>query len=81
MDTLDLQQESITLTANDRCDADCSAQAYVRVLGVSGELLFCSHHYNKIINNPIGAEKMEQFAYQVIDERERLIENRLIGEN
>jgi hypothetical protein len=80
MDTLNLQQE-ITLMATDRCDAECSAQAYVKVVGVSGELLFCSHHYNKIINNPVGADKMEKFAYQIIDERDRLIENRLVGEN
>ena len=76
-----LDQIEWTLDSNDRCDAYCSAQAYVRAVGVSGELLFCSHHYNKIINNAIGYDKLEKFAYQVIDERERLIENRLIGEN
>jgi hypothetical protein len=70
-----------TLTNNDRCDADCSAQAFVRALGVSGELLFCSHHYNKISDNAVGYANLEKFAYQIIDERERLIENRLIGEN
>jgi hypothetical protein len=68
-----------TLTAQDRCDAECSAQAYVRAIGVSGELLFCSHHWNKIVNNAVGYDAMEKFAYNVIDERERLIENRLIG--
>jgi hypothetical protein len=74
-------QQEWTLTAIDRCDASCSAQAYVRVVGVSGELLFCSHHYNKIINNAVGYANLEKFAYQIIDERERLIENRLVGEN
>jgi hypothetical protein len=59
------------LTANDRCDS-CSAQAYVNVKGVSGELLFCAHHYNKIMDNPIGYEKMMKFMYQIVDERERL---------
>ena len=70
-----------TLTNNDRCDAECSAQAFVRAVGVSGELLFCSHHYNKISDNAVGYANLEKFAYQIIDERERLIENRLIGEN
>jgi hypothetical protein len=70
-----------TLNANDRCDADCSAQAYVKVIGVTGDLLFCSHHYNKAINDSYGYDRMQDFAYSVTDERHRLIENRLIGEN
>lgn len=69
------------LTALDRCDADCSAQALVKAIGVNGELLFCSHHYNKITNNAVGYDKLSKFAYQIIDERDRLIENRLVGEN
>ena len=32
-----------TLTAADRCDR-CGAQAYVRVVLASGDLLFCGHH-------------------------------------
>ncbi len=32
-----------TLTAADRCDR-CGAQAFVRVLLTSGDLLFCAHH-------------------------------------
>jgi len=32
-----------TLTASDRCDR-CGAQALVRVVLTSGELLFCGHH-------------------------------------
>lgn len=31
------------LTALDRCDR-CGAQAYVRVILGSGDLLFCAHH-------------------------------------
>ncbi|WP_368502478.1 hypothetical protein [Actinomyces sp.] len=31
------------LTTADRCDA-CGAQAYLRVVLASGELLFCAHH-------------------------------------
>lgn len=70
------------LTAEDRCDArECGAQAYVKVTGVTGSLLFCGHHYNKIIDNAVGYDKLERFAYEIIDEREKLIENRLIGDN
>jgi hypothetical protein len=32
-----------TLTAADRCDR-CGAQARVRVVLASGELMFCGHH-------------------------------------
>ena len=32
-----------SLTAADRCDR-CGAQAFVRVILSSGELLFCGHH-------------------------------------
>ena len=63
------------LTANDRCDS-CSAEALVSVKGVSGELLFCGHHYNKIMNNSVGYEKMMAFMYEIIDERDKLIENK-----
>ena len=70
-----------TLTAADRCDSGCTAQAYVKAMGVSGELLFCSHHYNKIVDNAVGYDNLSKFAYTIVDERERLIENRLIGED
>jgi hypothetical protein len=67
------------LTANDRCDVGhCSAQAYVKAIGVTGELLFCNHHYENIVNDNSGYEKMMKFAYNVVDERERLVENRLV---
>ena len=59
------------LTAMDRCDS-CGAQAYVQVRGISGELMFCAHHYNKA-----DGEKLRSFAFEVIDEREKLVENRL----
>lgn len=63
------------LTANDRCDArDCKAQAYVKATGVTGELLFCGHHFNRA-----DGEKLRAFAFEIIDERERLVENRLKG--
>ena len=67
------------LTANDRCDSgNCSAQAYVKANGVTGELLFCNHHYEEIMSSPSGYENMMRFAFDVVDERERLVENRLV---
>ena len=70
-----------SLNANDRCDAECSAQAYVRVTGVTGELMFCSHHYNKVMSDSTGHDRMADFAYETLDERHKLIQNRLIGDN
>ena len=70
-----------TLTAADRCDSDCTAQAYVRVVGVSGDLMFCGHHYEKIMSSPSGYEKMMQFSFEFTDERDKLVENRLIGKD
>jgi hypothetical protein len=66
------------LNALDRCDR-CSAQAYVMVKGSTGELLFCGHHYDKIMNNPDAYTKMMAFMLEVVDERDKLIENRLVG--
>jgi len=63
------------LSALDRCDS-CSARAMVRVTGLSGELQFCNHHYSKIMENPAGYESMMKFAITVLDERNRLIENK-----
>jgi hypothetical protein len=57
-----------TLTSSDRCDS-CGAQAYVRVSGVSGELTFCGHHYTKIMSSDSGKVAMEEFSYEVVDER------------
>jgi hypothetical protein len=68
-----VETQEWVLTAADRCDSkDCAAQAYVLVKGVSGELMFCSHHFNKA-----DGDSLRAFAFEVIDERERLIENRL----
>jgi hypothetical protein len=61
------------LTAADRCDS-CGSQAYVQIRGISGELMFCGHHYNEA-----SGDKLTAFAFDIIDERERLIENRLQG--
>lgn len=70
------------LTITDRCDS-CGAQAFVWVNGKNGELLFCSHHYNKIMSSATGALAMMDFAVETVDERERLFiyeENRKTGE-
>jgi hypothetical protein len=61
------------LSVADRCDS-CGAQAYVQVRGISGELMFCGHHYDKA-----NGDKLKNFAFETIDEREKLIENRLMG--
>lgn len=68
------------LGPTDRCD-NCPAEALVRVKGVSGELYFCGHHYNKIMDNPTGYDKMMAFMYEVLDERDKLIQNKLKDEN
>jgi len=76
------ENKSWILTVTDRCDSEnCGAQAYVMVTGVTGDLTFCAHHYNNIMDNAVGYDKMMKFAYKIADERERLIENRLVGEN
>ena len=63
------------LTANDRCDS-CGSQAYVKVAGVSGELMFCAHHYSKIMDNDSSREAMEKFAFETVDERGFLSDQR-----
>ena len=70
-------KEEYKLTAMDRCDAGgCGAQAYVNVKGVTGELMFCSHHYNKL-----DQEKLTAFAFEIIDERDKLQQNRTKGDD
>jgi len=76
-DVVVAKKEGRELTLNDRCDS-CNAASYVKVTGVTGDLLFCGHHYNKIMNNPDSQEKMIAFAFDVLDERDYLLgENRL----
>jgi len=50
-----------TLTAADRCDR-CGAQAYVRVVLASGDLLFCGHHAKAY------EDKLKQTAVDWVDE-------------
>lgn len=63
------------LSPKDRCDS-CSAEALVQITGLNGDLMFCGHHYNKIMNNPEGYKKMMSFMITIIDERDKLIENK-----
>ena len=67
-----LQEQVWVLGAQDRCDS-CSAEALVKVSGISGELLFCGHHYNNIMDNAVGYHNMMKFMISVIDEREKLV--------
>jgi hypothetical protein len=67
------------LKATDRCDS-CAAEALVQVSGIEGVLMFCGHHYNSIMNNPEGYKKMMSFAITVLDEREKLVQNKIKDE-
>jgi hypothetical protein len=76
------QEEKIwLLDATDRCDR-CGAQAYVKVIGKNNsDLLFCGHHYNKAIDNAVGYDNMMKFVLEIIDEREKLVENKTKGQD
>jgi len=80
MITEDSKSKEWILKATDRCDS-CAAEALVQVTGLNGDLLFCGHHYNKIMNNKDGYQKMMSFAITVIDERDKLVENKLKDED
>lgn len=71
-ETKDAIKKEYILKAIDRCDS-CNAEALVLVKGVTGELMFCGHHYAK--NESV----LKTFAYEIIDEREKIIQNKLIG--
>ena len=38
--------------------------------------MFCGHHFQKV-----DGEKLRAFAFEIIDERERLIENKSQGDD
>jgi hypothetical protein len=65
------------LSAKDRCDS-CAAEALVKVTGLTGDIMFCGHHYNKIIDNPETYTKMMSFMLTIVDERQKLIKNKKI---
>jgi hypothetical protein len=73
------ETKEFVLTALDRCDV-CGSAAYIQATGVTGDLLFCAHHYGKIERDTTAFEKLQAFAFEIVDERERLIENRLKGD-
>ena len=60
-----------TLSPLDRCDR-CNSEALVQVIGLLGDLMFCGHHYNKVMNNAVGYDKMMKFAITILDERLKL---------
>jgi hypothetical protein len=64
------------LSPKDRCDS-CNAEALVKVTGISGDLLFCGHHYNKIMAIPDGYNSMMSFMISIVDERDKLKQDRL----
>ena len=55
-----------TLTAADRCDR-CGAQAFVRVVLASGDLLFCGHHAKAY------EDKLREKAVDWVDETSALL--------
>ena len=68
------------LSAVDRCDS-CAAEALVKVTGISGDLMFCGHHYNNIIDNAEVYKKIMSFMISIIDERDKLIEDKAKGKD
>ena len=70
--TEEVVEKEWLLKATDRCDS-CPSEALVKVTGISGDLIFCGHHYNKIMNDAVGYKKMMSFALTVIDERTKLV--------
>ena len=73
-----VESKEYILKVSDRCDR-CNAQAFVLVKGSTGELMFCGHHFEKVMNDPNAYTKMMSFMLEIVDEREKLIENKLIG--
>jgi hypothetical protein len=67
-----VKEKEWLLSPKDRCDS-CAAEALVQITGLNGDLLFCGHHYNKIMDTPDSHEKMIKFAITITDERDKLI--------
>lgn len=62
-----MSASAYVLTKLDRCDTGgCPAQAWVLVKFLTGELLFCSHHFDRF------EAALIKDAYEVIDERNRI---------
>lgn len=75
-----VEADQYQLSPKDRCDS-CGAEALVQVTGLNGDLMFCGHHYNKIMDNATGYKNMMKFAITIRDERDKLIENRAKGDS
>lgn len=60
IDTM-IEEKTDILKAVDRCDR-CNSQAFIWVNGVSGDLLFCRHHFLK------HEESIRAYAFEVVDE-------------
>ena len=67
METLIAQERVLEIA--DRCDV-CQAQAFVMVKLGQGILTFCGHHFAR------NEAALIKFAYEIIDERDKLIENK-----
>jgi len=63
------EEVQYVLSPLDRCD-QCYAEALVLVKGVTGQLMFCGHHYAK------NEKALSVFAYETIDERHKIKENK-----
>lgn len=61
----DTTVELPALTAADRCDI-CGAQAFIRVVLTSGDLVFCGHH------GTANKEKLKPIAITWQDETDKL---------
>jgi hypothetical protein len=78
--TEEIVEKKWELKATDRCDS-CAAEALVKISGINGDLMFCGHHYNKIMDNAEGYAKMMSFMISIVDERDKLIENKAKGKD
>lgn len=76
----DNRVEEWSPSGRDRCDHEaCPSQGYVRLTGITGELTFCVHHFDKILK--VAEAKLRSFAFDIQDRRELLIENRLVDKD
>lgn len=64
-ETTDNVVELPALTAADRCDI-CGAQAFIRVVLASGDLVFCGHH------GTANKDKLKPIAISWQDETDKL---------
>lgn len=58
-------EKAYLLKNTDRCDR-CSSQAFVWVNGISGDLLFCRHHFLK------NEEAIRAYAFEIVDETKKI---------